>query len=43
MAPSHLEVNESSGFVKFCVEADRASQSTYGINIITTDGTAIGN
>lgn len=41
-ADVHLLVNESAGFVKICVEADHASQTTYEIVFRTVDGTATG-
>lgn len=41
-APSYLEVNESNGYVKLCVEAQFPTQSAYGINIRTMDDTATG-
>jgi hypothetical protein len=39
----HVEVNESDGFVKICVEADRESQSTYEIMFETMGITATRN
>lgn len=39
---AHVQVNESDGFVKICVQADRASQTTYEVVFNTVNGEAIG-
>ena len=39
----HLNVSESDGFVKVCVEADHESQITYEVILSTMDDTATGN
>ena len=39
---SHLEVEESSGFVEICVQAQRQSQVVYEVTLSTMDDTALG-
>ena len=39
----HVPVNESAGFVKVCVDANRQSQITYEVILSTEEGTATGN
>lgn len=36
------QINESSGFVEICLEADHQSQSVFEVTLSTTDDTALG-
>ena len=39
---ARVEVNESSGFVEVCVEADQDPRTFFSVSLTSKDGTAIG-
>ena len=42
MSSTHLQVNEDSGFVEICVQADHQTQTVYEVTLSTMDDTALG-
>ena len=42
MSDTHLQVNESGGFIEICVQADHPSQTVYEVMLTTIDDTATG-